>query len=105
VQNFRVFPTRIIGSPYIKLSWKRPLATKASDVTFYVIQCFNTPVQPEINGGRGVVNGVAGLTTETSFVLEPLYVGANYFWVTGYNGAGWGVSSDLLFYNAPGKIA
>jgi len=102
VQNFRIFISRTIPGPEIRLKWKRPLDTRRSDITVYVVQYSNVPVQPELRGTRGVVNAL--ITTETSMMIDPPYVGANYFWVTGYNSAGYGVSSDLLLYNAPGKL-
>jgi hypothetical protein len=104
VRDFRVFVSRSVGEPNIKLRWNRPLGTKKTDVKFYLIQASNGPLRPQIEGSRGVVNGVAGLALETTITFEPPYVGANYFWVTAVNAAGYGVVSDLLFYNAPGKI-
>ena len=69
-----------------------------------MIQCTNTPVIEKLKGTRGIVS-ILALTTETAIVVEPPFVGANYFWVTGFNAAGYGVTSDLLFYNAPGKVS
>jgi hypothetical protein len=104
VRELRIFVSRTVPSTNIKLKWKRPLATDPGDVKFYLIQKNNVPVRPLIESSKGVVNGVAGLALETTFTLEPPYEGPNYFWVTPVNAAGYGVSSDLLFFNAPVKL-
>jgi hypothetical protein len=103
VQDFRIFISRRIPGGMLKLKWKKPLDTKAGHVKAYVIQYSATGVQPEIDGGHGVVN-VIGIVTTTSLIVTPQYVGANYFWVTGINGAGYGVSSVPVFFNNPGKV-
>jgi hypothetical protein len=46
---------------------------------------------------------VIGIVADTTILLEPQYVGANYFWVTPFNSVGYGVSSDSVFFNAPAK--
>jgi hypothetical protein len=104
VQDFRQFISRRVPAGLVKLKWERPLDTRPSLVKSYVIQHSNTGVQPQIDGGRGVVN-VLGIVTKTSILITPPYVGPNYFWVTGINGAGYGVSSVPVFFNNPGKIA
>jgi hypothetical protein len=103
VQNFRLFIARDIPNGMIKLKWKRPLDTDPGDVKGYIIQYSDGPVQPQIEGGRGIVN-VFGVIPNTSVLITPPYIGANYFWVTPFNAVGYGVSSDPLFYNAPGKV-
>jgi hypothetical protein len=100
VQNLHNFISRTVVTGTIKLKWKRPLDTDRSDVKCYIVQHSNTAVQPEISGSKGVVN-VLGITTDTSIIIEPQYVGANYFWVTPFNSVGYGVSSDPVYYNAP----
>ena len=104
MQNLRQFIARDIPSPFIKLKWKRALDTDPGDVKGYIIQYNSSNVQPEIDGSRGVVN-VIGIVTSTSIIIAPPFVGANYFWVTPFNAVGYGVSSDALFYNAPGKVS
>jgi hypothetical protein len=104
VRDFRIFISRKVDDPDIKLRWVRPLGTAKTDVKFYVIQCSDNPVRPTIQGGRGIVNGVAGLSLETTITFEPPFVGANYFWVIPVNAAGYGVVSDVLFFNKPGKV-
>jgi hypothetical protein len=103
VQNFHNFISRSLVAGTIKLKWKRPLDTERSDVKCYLIQFNNIGIQPEIDGSRGIVNGI--LVTDTSLIIVPPYIGPNYFWVTPFNALGFGVSSDLLLYNAPGKLA
>jgi hypothetical protein len=103
VRNLRNFVSRDIVAGTIKIKWERPLDTDPGDVKGYMIQYNSTNVQPEIDGGRGIVN-VLGVITDTSLIVIPPYVGANYFWVTPFNSVGYGVSSDPLFYNAPGKV-
>ena len=102
VQNFHRFISRTIVEGTIKLKWKRPLDTKSSEVKGYIIQYSNSPVQPMIDGSRGVVN-VVSVQTRTSLIVTPPYVGANYFWVTPFNSVGYGVSSEAVLYNNPGK--
>jgi hypothetical protein len=104
VQDLHLFISRVLPSTDIKLKWKRPLGADRSDVKVYVIQKNNVPVQPLIDGSHGIVNNVAGITTDTSIIFEPPYEGVNYFWVTAYNAAGYGVSSDVLLFNAPAKL-
>jgi hypothetical protein len=103
VQNFHQFISRSLVAGTIKLKWKRPLEAAPSDVKCYVVQYNNSPVQPQIDGSRGVVN-VIGIVTDTSLIVVPPFIGANYFWVTPLNTVGFGVSSEAVFYNAPGKI-
>jgi hypothetical protein len=100
VRDLRIFISRLVPTGSIKLKWLRPLDTDQSDVKAYVIQHNSTAVQPALNGSLGVVN-VMGIVTDTSIILEPPYSGANFFWVTPLNAAGFGVSSDPLYYNAP----
>jgi hypothetical protein len=100
VRDLRIFISRLVPTGSIKLKWVRPLDTDPSDVKVYVIQYNNTAVQPALNGSQGVVN-VMGISTDTSILIEPPYEGANFFWVTPFNAAGFGVSSDPLYYNAP----
>jgi hypothetical protein len=100
VQNFHNFVSRTVVAGTIKLKWKRPLDTDASDVKGYIVQHSNTSEQPLINGSQGIVN-VLGITTDTNIIVEPQHVGANYFWVTPFNSVGYGVSSAPVFYNAP----
>ncbi len=95
VQNFRYFITRKVPSPGIKLKWKRPLLTQSHDVKLYIVQRSNSPVYPEVDGGRGVVN-VLGYVTKTEFVDEDPYVGENYYWVTPVNAAGLGETSEAV---------
>jgi hypothetical protein len=102
VQNFHNFISRSVLPGTIKLKWKRPLNTERADVKCYLIQFNNSGVQPEIEGGRGIVNGI--LVTDTSIIITPPYVGANYFWVTPFNAAGFGTSSEPVIFNAPGKL-
>jgi hypothetical protein len=102
VQDFHRFISRRVPEGMLKLSWKKPLDTAQNAVKAYVIQHSNKGVQPEIESGRGVVN-VLDIITKTSIVIAPPYVGANYFWVTAINGAGYGVSSVPVFYNNAGK--
>ena len=101
VQQFRRFISRTLVEGTIKLKWKRPADTAASDVKVYVVQYSPTSIQPAIDGTRGVVNGI--LVTDTSIIIEPPFVGANYFWVTAFNAMGYGVSSEPVFYNSAGK--
>jgi hypothetical protein len=103
VQNFRRFIARDIPDGFIKLRWERPLDTDPNDVKGYIIQYSNSNVQPELDGSRGVVN-VLKIVPNTFAQVAPPFSGANFFWVTPYNSVGYGVSSDPLFYNAPGKI-
>jgi hypothetical protein len=101
VRDLRIFISRLVPSTSIKLKWERPLDTDQGDIKVYVIQYNNTAVQPErVNGSQGIAN-VIGIVTDTSIILEPKYAGANFFWVTPFNAAGFGVSSDPLYYNAP----
>jgi hypothetical protein len=102
VQNFHNFVSRTLVAGTIKLKWKRPLDTDPNDVKVYIVQYNNVAVQPLRDGSRGIAN-VIGITTDTSIVIEPPYVGANYFWVTPLNSVGYGVSSDSIFFNAPAK--
>jgi hypothetical protein len=102
VQNFRQFQSREIPAGKIKLKWKRPLNTQAADVKGYIVQFNNVAVQPLIDGSRAIAN-VIGIVADTTILLEPQYVGANYFWVTPFNSVGYGVSSDSVFFNAPAK--
>jgi hypothetical protein len=103
VQDFRQFISRRIPEGFIKLKWERPLDTSAGLVKSYVLQHSSSGVQPQIDGGKGVVN-VLAILTKTSIIVTPPYVGANYFWVTGINAAGYGVSSVPVLYNNPGKV-
>jgi hypothetical protein len=102
VQNLRNFVTRDLVLGTIKLKWERPLETDPGDVKVYIIQYNNVNEKPDIDGSRGIAN-VIGLATDTSIVITPPYTGANYFWVTPFNSVGYGVSSDPLYYNSPGK--
>jgi hypothetical protein len=102
VQQFRRLIGRTLVDGNIKLKWKRPFDTDRSDVKVYVLQWNSSGVRPDLLGGRGIINGT--LVTDTSIIIAPPYVGANYFWVTPYNAKGFGVSSEPVFYNAPGKI-
>ena len=102
VQQFRKFVSRTLVDGTLKLKWKRPADTTALDVKVYVVQFNNTGVQPRIDGSHGVVNGI--LVTNTSIIIVPPHVGANYFWVTPFNAIGYGVSSEPVFYNTPGKV-
>jgi hypothetical protein len=103
VQNFHNFISRTVVAGTIKLKWKRPLDTDRSDVKCYIVQHSNTAVQPAITGSQGIAN-VIGLTTDTSIIIEPQHVGANYFWVTPFNSVGAGVSSDAVLYKAPAAV-
>jgi hypothetical protein len=103
VRDLRIFVSRDVVGGTIKLKWVRPLDSDPGDVKCYIIQFSDRPEQPLIKGSRAIVN-VWAVITDTSIILEPPFVGANYFWVTPCNSVGYGVSSDPLFYNAPGKI-
>jgi hypothetical protein len=102
VRDFRQFISRDIPASKIKLKWKRPLGTQSADVKGYIVQYNNTNEQPAIDGSRAIAN-IFGITPNTTLLVEPQYVGANFFWVTPFNSVGYGVSSDSLYYNAPGK--
>jgi hypothetical protein len=103
VQNFRRLIQSILPEGKIKLKWKKPLNTKSGDVKGYIIQFNNTNIKPDINGSHAIAN-IAGIIPDTAILIEPPYVGPNYFWVTPFNAMGYGVSSDPLYYNAPGKV-
>jgi hypothetical protein len=100
VRDLRIFISRLVPTGSIKLKWERPLDTEPRQVKVYAIQYNNTAVQPALEGSQGVAN-VIGIATDTSILVEPKYEGANFFWVTPFNAAGFGVSSDPLYYNAP----
>jgi hypothetical protein len=104
VQNLHNFISRDLVAGTIKLKWKRPLNTDRADIKCYIVQYNDTNVQPQIDGGKGVVN-VIGLTTDTAIIIPVPFVGANYFWVTPFNSVGYGVSSGEVLINAPGKLA
>jgi hypothetical protein len=103
VQSLRWMKSEKLMSGDIKLGWKRPLDTDPGDVKGYLVQFNNIDVPPELKGSRGVVN-VWGIVTSASIVITPPYAGANYFWVTPFNAAGFGKTSDGMLYNAPGKL-
>jgi hypothetical protein len=105
VQNFRLFFGSNLAGGIIKLKWEKPLDTKTSQVKGYIIQYNDLPVQPPMMlGGRGIIN-CWDVVSNTTITLVPPFVGANYFWITPFNSAGHGTSSDLVQYNAPGKIS
>jgi hypothetical protein len=99
VRDFRFFISRLLIADTIKLKWERPLDTERRKINGYIIQYNNVAVQPPL-GSQGITNAHA-VVTSTSIILEPHYEGANFFWVTPFNAAGYGVSSDPLYYNAP----
>jgi hypothetical protein len=103
VQNFHQVISIKIPKGLVKLAWELPLDTKPGRVRSYLVQYSNTGVQPQIDGGRGVVN-VIGICTKTNIIVTPPFTGANYFWVTGINAVGFGVSSEPVLFNNPGKI-
>ena len=102
VQNFHNFVSRDLVAGTIKLKWTRPLGTDSNDVKCYLVQHSTTGVQPSIED-TGVL-GVFALTTDTSIILVPPSVGANYFWVTPFNSVGFGVSSQSVLYNKPAAV-
>ena len=103
VQNFHRFISRSIGDGLIKLKWKRPLNAKTTDVACYIVQCSATGVQPPLPDGHAIIN-IVDVVTKTSVIINPPFVGANYFWVTPLNSGGLGVSSAVVFYNKPAAI-
>jgi hypothetical protein len=98
VRDLHVFISRLLGPGFIKLKWKRPLDSERASIKVYLVQFNNTAVQPAMTGSQGIVNGI--LVSGSTIIIEPPYVGANFFWVTPFNAAGYGVSSDPLYYNA-----
>ena len=103
VRDFHQFVSRKIADGFIKLKWKRPLDTDPADVKGYIIQYSDSPVQPLLKGTRPIVN-IFKVQTQTSIIVEPPFVGANYFWVTAFNSVGYGVSSEAVYFNNPGKV-
>jgi hypothetical protein len=101
VRDFRRVISRNIPEPAIKLRWKRPLGAKEKNVKLYIIQRSNLPVYPVAEFG---IPNVLGLSTGTLFIDNEPMAGANYYWVTPLNGAGMGVTSEVVLYMAPNKI-
>jgi hypothetical protein len=99
VQNFRHFISRGVPPPSIKLRWEKPLDTKTNLVRGYIIQTNTIPEYPKEAKSKLLMN-VLDIVTETAFIHEKPLHGENWYWVTPFNTAGIGVTSNpIMVYN------
>jgi hypothetical protein len=67
-----------------------------NEVKSYIIQSNNKPEFPVDPSGCNYIMNIIGIVTDTSFIDEKPYAGENWYWVTPWNAAGFGVRSEAI---------
>jgi hypothetical protein len=95
VQDLHHFISRTVPPQCIKLKWKKPLGSGERNVKVYVIQRSNTPVLP-VSPLTHTLDRIQGFSTETSFIDRNPLPGDNWYWLTAFGSAGYGVTSKPI---------